>query len=241
MDYINKTVITSDYDLFIPDSGAKILKKYSPANFPLSDEFKNTFPQLTHLVSKANVTEVEINGLFRRIFIWENSEGEKIGWNTNNYTLPCFDDDYYERKNPEISDLLAEHILLVQNVGGIVEILNDEEELDSFTCAKEFLFSLKHCFKLSAKEYLSHYDIGEDFISYFDTEQLVCFVEEGNGSLTLYNNQTGNVFLFGICYDYDDIQAFDSEQESNVYLLKGANTFIDFVETMATQWIGMLG
>ncbi|TAE03050.1 MAG: hypothetical protein EAZ97_01975 [Bacteroidetes bacterium] len=229
----------SNYDLFNPDSEARILKEYHSC-FPLTIKFKNTFPNLTLLVEKAEVTEVSVHGLFRRVFVWQNQESEKIGWLLDQGTEIGNDENMnYQKIIPQISDFLAAHLLLIQNIGGIIEVLEDQEDEKLFTFGKNFLFSNKYCYQFSSQQVLEKY-VGTGFDYNFKAEEMLCFVEEINGSKTFYNKQTGEVFLFGCGYDMESILELDKSQKYPVYTIKNAKIFVEYVEELAKQWLNLL-
>lgn len=206
----------------------------------LSDEFKQTFPRYTHLIELADVKQFVVNGNIYRFYQWNGQNEEPIVWLCD---LGTHDSENTSKSAGESSvtrdELLVEHILLLDNVGGILEMWDEIEDEDVLTWAKNFVFSFSSCYRISNHNLI----YGEDgwiFDEVDDNDKLpidemVCFSEEANGNLTFYNQKTKDVFLLlgDHCFNY--VEEVAGHPEYSFYTLQEAKTFVDYAELLAKQ------
>lgn len=192
----------------------------------LSSEFISLFPQLTQLLSKASKVEFTLNGNQRfRQYIWTNSKGQTSGWLCK-----------LEHCIPQGRNLIDEHILLANTMGGIIDYWVDGNigQLKSFIQANNFTF----CLTDSHTGIIGWEDTRErckmKAIASRNVSDYVTFALEANGNSTFYNHKTKEVFV----YLHDDYSPFDTEPicDCPIYRYREAKTFVDYVELLAKQW-----
>ncbi len=91
-------------------------------HFQGSIEFENTFPLLTSLLKKARITKVQYENTTYELFGWTGYVGDSMGW--------LCEEPVYLKDNTK--SLHPDHVLLLQNFGGITERWNEPE--DTWLC-----------------------------------------------------------------------------------------------------------
>jgi hypothetical protein len=244
----------SNLDLFIADrpwtlpKDATLKITYEGKAKSLSPEFVAHFPQMARLIHSAEVTELTANGTHRRLYTWVHRSGKKWGWLTDlDSTLNSHSGRAPEATHALATDILPEHSLLVDAIGGIQEYFNDpsadgrdhKDEDSMFTWAKNFTFSLPWCFKMESQaevydeQMWVHEPVAKNLQVVID--DLLCFSQEANGNLTLYHRKTGQIYMLLVDHAFDYVELLPGHPHC-FYTIKGVNTFTDYVETLAEQW-----
>lgn len=197
----------------------------------LSDNFFLTFPTLHKLVSKARVLDVALTRQNKRttykLLSWTDSENLKSGW------LCKFD-----KEETEI-EILPEHQLLVDNIGGIQESYKQlDDEAEMLTDNQNFLFIKSECTK-GIGGWDDYYEemCNEEQKPLIDYKDFVCFVQEANGDVTLYDPKTKEVMLFAHDHCFENVEFLENQPEYTFHKINGITTFIDYTETLAQQWL----
>lgn len=195
-------------------------------DLPLSSDFKDTFPTLTRLIGKARVTSLTIDFLPYKLYAWDNKNGEICGW------LCKIESEEINKK------FIEEHTLLLNNIGGIKESFNQP---DSFSNNQNFMFIASEC-KTGIQPYENYYaDLcNEQGIKQNNYSHLISFVQEANGSLTLYDTISKQVLLLSHDHSFDYVEALENEPENTFYRFTNANTFTDYAEKLAEQWLNKI-
>ncbi|WP_147243660.1 hypothetical protein [Pedobacter miscanthi] len=190
----------------------------------LSEEFMLVFPVLAALVQKARATYLEIDGVDYLLLGWDNNNGSVRGW-------------LNRLEDPESHpyELLAEHELLLRNVGGIKENFNLFSE--SLSDNQEWMFLGSEC-SLGLGDYEDYYemmceDAGFDQI---DSSDYLVFAEEANGARTMYDRRDGKVYLFSHDHSFDHVEVLNGQPEYSFQTFKGISGFVDYIEELALQW-----
>ncbi|XWW43627.1 hypothetical protein JYG30_12550 [Fibrella sp. USSR17] len=193
--------------------------------FPLTERFKHTFPVLSSLIKKARLVNLTINSQLYRLFSWTNKYEVSCGWLTK---IEALSDHPY--------DLIDEHKLLLSEIGGIQESYNQPEP--SLCNNQNFLFIESQCTKgLSGWEAYYREMCAESGYIEIDYSELICFVQEVNGNLTLYNPDTKKVILFAPDHCFNSVEFMKNQPEYTFHTINGITTFTDYVEALAKEWI----
>jgi hypothetical protein len=190
----------------------------------LSAEFISTFPTLAALLKTASVLDFTINNNQRfRQYSWALASQQTCGWLCQ-----------LEHVIPQDKALIAEHILLVKNMGGIIKTMGNVGE--TLLSAKNNLFGLQASFNGLDDEdnYLEACEA--DDLTPIDLTQIITFAMDANGDCTFYDNNSKKVFLYAHDgYSDFDITLLDSQPEYSIYRYDQIHTFVDYVETLAKQ------
>ncbi|MFN8347286.1 MAG: hypothetical protein U0X91_19945 [Spirosomataceae bacterium] len=193
-------------------------------NFGLTDKFQATFPVLTTLIQKSRTLNLTINNQQYRLFSWTKKDNKSFGWLT-------------KIESDETSDieLIDEHEQLLNEIGGIQESYNQPEP--SLTNNQNFLFIKSECTK-GIGGWDDYYDImcEEENKPQIDYKDFICFVQEANGDVTLYDKNTKEVFLFAHDHSFDNVEFLENQPEYTFHKINGIKTFVDYVESLATEW-----
>ncbi|WP_024771765.1 hypothetical protein [Aquimarina macrocephali] len=194
-----------------------------------SQKFKDLFPNLSIMIEKARKTVVTINDQNYTLFAWDDLEGTMCGW-------LCKMED--EASFP--SELIEEHKILLTNIGGIQESFNDFEEFSDaelFTDNQNFLFIGSEC-KKGLGDWNDYYSecCEEEGHKEIDYSNMVSFVNEANGTLTLYDTTTKKVLLFSHDHCFENVVCHENQPEYTFHKFKDVDNFVDYVEQLARQW-----
>jgi hypothetical protein len=200
----------------------------------LTDNFKSTFPTLYQLVSQANVISVNITRkkqVFNYVLLtWTDKNKLKASWLLN-----------LNHEKSKIN-IINEHQLLVENIGGIEEsYFQQETDEEILSLNQNFLFIKSNCtIGLGGwDEYYSEM-CNDENKQEIDFKEFICFVEEANGNLTLYDPKSKDVLLFASDHCFDNVELLENQPELTFYKINGITNFIDYVETLAKQWIKII-
>ena len=190
----------------------------------LSEEFQKTFPKLTGLIKKARILNLTISSETYKLFSWTKRNGIICGWINK-----------FEKEQKNDLQLIAEHRLLLSEIGGIWESYNQPEP--SLSNNQEFLFIESECLS-GIGGWDEYYEIvcKQDNINEIDCSEFVCFVREANGDVTLYNPKNKEVFLFAHDHCFDNVTFLDGQPEYTFHKINKVNTFADYVEELANEW-----
>ena len=191
---------------------------------PLGPEFEKTFPGLHALVGTARITDVKINKHNYKLLAWTLQDGEPCGW-------LCLVED------AAVNDLrlLPEHKLLLQHIGGIKESFNQPD--GSFSNNQNFLFVQSLCEKgLGGWEEVYLEECNYVKAEPLPIDELITFVQEANGNITVYHMETKQVYLYAHDHAFDNVTAVPGQPEYTFHYINDVNNFVDYVEALAKQW-----
>jgi hypothetical protein len=186
------------------------------------------FPILNSLINKARVLDVKINADSYQLFSWTTKEGKSCGWLCK-----------VEPANISDIQILPEHQLLLDNIGGIKESYNQPE--DAFSSNQNFLFIKSECNRGSSYWTEYYHDMCKDENAEpIPVDNLISFVCEANGAQTLYDLQTKQVYLFADDHSFDYVTFMEGQPQYTFHYINGVTHFIDYVEALAGQWINYI-
>jgi hypothetical protein len=192
-------------------------------NITISPEFEKTFPVLNNLMRKARVLDVALRKDTYKLYSWTAKDGLSCGW-------------LCKIEAPETSniEILPEHQLLLDNIGGIRECFNEPE--DAFTNNQNFLFIKSECKR--GLDWIEYYyeSCRQNNLEPIPVDNLVSFVHEANGAETLYHIKTRQIYLFSHDHCFDYVTFVEGQPEYTFHYINGVSNFIDYVETLASQW-----
>jgi hypothetical protein len=193
-------------------------------NIRLSEEFRSTFPELSKLIDKSRQTHLTIDSEKYILFAWDTKEGKICGWlnkQENSDEFKC--------------ELIEEHKLLLRNIGGIRESFNQPE--GSFSNNQNFMFVGSECSR-GIGDWDDYYSMTciDDQKEEIDYSNLLAFVYEANGALTLYDPDTRKVLLFSHDHSFDNVEFMKNQPKYTFHTFKKADNFTDYVEELARQW-----
>ncbi|TGM79086.1 hypothetical protein EHR04_04880 [Leptospira levettii] len=141
-------------------------------------------------------------------------------------------EDIYSNEN----NLIEEHNLLLEYLGGIVETYNDPE--NSLTNNQNFIFLKSKC-QTGLKNWEYYYEeiVDDQKCQKIDYKKLTIFAEEANGNLTLYDKIKKEVFLFAPDHSFSNVIKIENQPEYSFYKFSKIQNFNDYVETISKQWI----
>ena len=197
----------------------------SPGVIEPGKDFIDTFPLLYSLINRASILNVSVNKKNYKLISWTTSDGKSCGWLCE-----------FESKLSGKIEILPEHQILIDNIGGIRESYNQPEE--AFTNNQNFLFLKSEC-KRGHGYWTDYYHdrCGEYKIQPIPVSDLVSFVYEANGGQVLYNLTTKQVYLFSHDHSFDYVTFLDGQPEYTFHLINNVSNFVDYVEALAKQWL----
>jgi len=210
----------------------KPIEVFEINEFGLTNRFQELFPKTTQLINSSIKTGVELNGKAFVLFTWE-IQSNLCGWMSQ-----------FDRQN---IDLIEEHTILIDNIGGIKESFNGPNQTTinginynySLTQNQYFLFVGSLCYgydKLDWKDYYTESCLKSGSAP-LDLTKKVIFTREGNGSEYYYDRETKKVNLFSPDHNYNYATFIPNQPEYTIHEIKGVNSFVDFVELLSSQWI----
>ncbi|MEM6725735.1 MAG: hypothetical protein AAF598_16970 [Bacteroidota bacterium] len=195
-----------------------------------SIEFQRTFPTVHGLLSRARVTELEIEDYPYRIYAWDTKTDATCGW-------LCRMEKDVDTDLP----LIKEHLLLCNEVGGLEESWDEFDELEStdgYSIAMSFMFTVSRCSQ-GMGSFEEPYLLAcerRGLSPMPDYSELITFAKEGNGDRRTYAPDTGNVLLLLHDTDLDYVSPVPEQPKDSFYTINGVAHFCDFVENLARQW-----
>ena len=224
-----RTGSNSDVDAFklavtwaiTPNSKVEFLGSH---NVHLSQEFRDTFPRLSGLIANSRQTHISIDSNQFLLFAWDTKDGKICGWLNKQ-----------EGSDRYSCELIEEHHLLLRNIGGIQTSFNQPES--SFSNNQNFMFIGSECSR-GIGDYDDYYDMKceDEEKEKIDYSHLLAFVYEANGALTLYDPYTKKVLLFSHDHSFDKVEFLEDQPEYTFHTFKKVDSFIEYVEELATQW-----
>ena len=189
----------------------------------VNKDFEKIFPSLNKLMNKARILNVKINSLDYKLYSWTTSDGGSCGWLCK-----------IEPENVSQIEILPEHQLLLDSIGGIKESYNEPY---SFTNNQNFLFTKSKCHR-GAEYWTEYYEemCEEEKVTPMNVENLTSFADEANGGKTLYDLNTKQVYLFSHDHAFDYVTFMPGQPEYTFHYINGVNNFVDYVETLSKQW-----
>ncbi len=216
--------LTNHYKWLIKDTDEVELGKSEPEIY-LSEEFLTTFPTLSNLLSKARILSLKINSKPHKLYSWTKSSGIRCGWINK-----------FEGEKRTDLKLLDEHRLLLREIGGIWDSYNQPEP--SLTNNQEFLFTESECLT-GIGGWDDYYQMvcEQDNLEEINYSDFVCFVREANGDVTLYDPKSKEVFLFAHDHCFGNVQFLEGQPEYTFHKINRINSFVDYVEELAKEWL----
>lgn len=196
--------------------------------FNLTNRFKVIFPITTQLINSSKKTGVKFKGKSLILFTWEIGD-EISGW------MCQFD-------KPSIQ-LIEEHQILIDNIGGIIESFNGPESIELDGINYNYTLTLNQDFMFVGSMNTDKLDWEEFYLEWcekensqpIDLSNSVFFTKEANGAKYFYDRKTKNVKLFSHDNDFRFVESIPN-QPKMMYIIKGVNKFEEFVELVAKQW-----
>lgn len=197
--------------------------------FKSTKKFQEIFPVTANLIDQSTKTGVVFNEKSLILFTWEIGQ-EISGW------MCQFD-------NPRI-EIIEEHKILIDNIGGIIESFNGPEGIDvngitynySLTLNQNFMYVGSMCdAKMDWEDYYKDRCKSEGFLS-MDLSDSVFFTQEANGARTFYDRKTKKITLFSHDHAFKFVDFISGQPERTMYKIKGVENFVDYVELTSKQW-----
>ena len=206
-----------------PNDSISFEKKFN--NPILSDVLNETFPKLCELISLSRILQLSINGKSYYLYSWTNKENISCGWLT----------EIEQKRNIGLKMCLA-HELLLEEIGGIRESYNQPK--NSLCNNQNFMFIGSECSK-GIGLYDEYYEMmcKDKECKKLSDKDLISFVQEANGSLTLYDFKTEKVRFFSHDHALANVVFLENQPEYTFHKFKGIDTFSDYVESLAIEWL----
>lgn len=233
-----KTIAQNDFENFKQEVSWLIGQNDSVEIRPVisktfSPEFISTFPTLYQLLQQSgSILGVDIVTSKNKksnyyLYTWTDRDGLKCGWLCK-----------AEHIHSEI-DVLSEHQLLLDEMGGISETYHHfDTETEMLTDNQNFIFIKSELTKgLGDWNDLYEQVCTDENVKQMDTTDLICFAVEANGNEVFYDPNTKQVFLFASDHSFENVEVLNGQAEYTFYTINGVTTFVDYVETLAGQWL----
>ncbi|MFV0541423.1 MAG: hypothetical protein ACK5MZ_09345 [Aestuariibaculum sp.] len=190
----------------------------------LTEKFCNTFPVLSNLISEARILTLTINKQLYKLFSWTNKNGLSCGWLNK-----------IEQNTSSNLPLIEEHKLLLNEIGGIQESYNQPEP--SLSNNQNFMFIESEC-SFGINDWDNFYGdlCEEENVEPINYKNFICFVVEANGGATTYNPKTKEILLFSHDHCFDNVKVLENQPEYTFHTINNVVNFVDYVETLATEW-----
>lgn len=168
---------------------------------------------------------LQINNQEYKLFSWTNKAGYNCGWLNK-----------IEKNIKSEIQLIAEHKMLLNEIGGIQEPFN--QPFPSLCNNQNFIFIETECIK-GIGNWDEYYKIRckENNKTQLDFKDFICFVQEANGNLTLYDKNSKEVILFAPDHCFHNVRFLKNQPEYTFHKINGIITFVDYVEKLANEWI----
>ncbi|HYA42247.1 MAG TPA: hypothetical protein VEF34_13145 [Syntrophobacteraceae bacterium] len=187
---------------------------------PAGKDFQKLFAPMHDLLSEAKVTPVRINGRELMLFSWKRGEIHP-SWLS---PLPI---------RHEVQTVCREHAVLLQSFGGIIE---RGEDPDTWLMNHNDVLTIDEASRDAA--FIEHYSWAfEDSGIPIPLKEYYSIAQEANGNTTLCNRATGRVILFAPDHAFSHIVPVLGCPEYTLYDIKGAETFVTWVNAIADQWL----
>jgi hypothetical protein len=192
----------------------------------LSELAATLFPHLADLLAKAAVTDVSVNGRRYELLAWDSPDGDRLGW----LCLPPSED--------VPSNLHDDHKKLLACFGGIVERFNEPEDT--------WLLNLNDA--LTEREashdasFIHDYSWADAGLTLpIEPSEYYSIASEANGNETICHRVTGHVLMFAQDHCFDHLTKLEGCPEYTLYRINGADSFRDWVNMVALQWLDHAG
>jgi hypothetical protein len=193
-----------------------------PGSWRASTALAARFPKLARLLASAHTSWIRADGSEYTLFSWEGMDGVSS----------------WLARAPEgtvDSRVFPEHRALLGEFGGIVErtgdpegswLLNTSESLTLDEAQHDAGF-LREC--ATFEELPGGIPI--------DMEAYYSISREANGNDTLCHRTAGDVLLFAPDHAFDHVVPLEGCPDYTLYRIRGARTFVEWVEVVAQQWM----
>jgi hypothetical protein len=182
-------------------------------------------PQLSRLLSAAQVTPVVLEGTHHRLLAWDLIDGRTSCWVLH---LPM-----------AVPMVRAPSVLheLWRVTGGIADLWGRTE--DTWLCNHDAALTPALAARSPAEQLAAYSWIWEqDGLTVpIDPADYGVLAEEGNGNLTLFHRTTGEVLLFAPDHDFGHVEVLEGCPEYSLYRIPSAPDVTAWVETVAGQWL----
>ncbi|MDP8051715.1 hypothetical protein QJU23_04660 [Pasteurella atlantica] len=222
--------MNADFEAF-KEYASWFIKKSDKVEFldikivPLTLKFRKTFPCLASLIDASTILNLKINDQQYRLYSWTNKDNLSCGWLSK---IEC-------TENIKLN-LIEEHLLLLSEIGGIQEFYNPPE--GSLCENQNFVFMGSKCI-CGIGASIDYYQelCFEENKKPINCSDFICFSEEANGNLTLYDPHTKAVLLFAPDHCFDNVSFIENQPEFTFHTFDNIINFIDYVEAFASQWV----
>ena len=218
-----------DFEFFryLKPSLFRRIKKYEVKTSELTTDpsFNSAFPTFKELIRKARVLDLNFDGKeFKLLSFTDRKEHLSCGF------LLKFENDI------TLLPFLPEHILLLNNIGGIFETYNSPDF--PLFLNQHFFFLASFCRQGLGGERVFYEELcAREGCKPIETEHWIMYSVEANMTKTLYDPVNGEVFLWAPDHDFNFIAPLPGQPEYTLYTINGIHTFTDYVETLAQQWL----
>lgn len=200
------------------------------SNTNLSELFQHTFPKLSILISRSRILPLTINEKDYKLYSWTNKDDISCGWLIEIET----------KRNNEL-ELCLEHKLLLEEVGGGIRESYNQPDM-SLSNNQNFMFISSECKKGIGAYKESYETICKDgAFEKLSDKNLIQFVCEADGSLTLYDRKSKKVYLFSPNASFDNIVFLENQPKYTYHTFKEIETFKEYVEALSVQWLNEIG
>lgn len=210
------------------DEDSQIHLGETQVGFNLPTEFQDRFIKFSQLLSKARVTQLQVDNSHHKIVAWLEEFDSIQVWICPNTSQTVS------------HEVCADHKLLLSAFGGITEFTSGEFSL------------LKNCDNALTWETASKIDMKEEIlmrvyfeegreIPPFEFEQYYAIAEQANGDKVICHKKTSELLLLG--HDpgnSSNITPLSGWPRNSLFRLNETPTFRDWVELLAEQWLRQL-
>ena len=193
-----------------------------PGSWKASPEFSARFPTLATFLGAAYTSLVSIDGTALVLFSWE-SGNHVLSW--LGYPPEAGGDELY----PAHRTLLSEFGGITERAGefenqwllNTTESLTMREAAHDASCVRDYEWAFESV----------PGGIPIDVTAYYSISR------EANGNVTLCHRTAGDVLLFAPDHSFRHVVPFTGCPEYTLYRIDGAPGFVEWVETVAQQWM----
>lgn len=202
------------------------IKVVGEDSFNCSVEFESRFPILTTLLKKARITKLQYQNRNYNLLGWTDINSNPFGW-------LCLE----PLEAPKIQKPLhQDHILLLQNFGGIKEHWN---EPDTWILNTDFALTYEDSLVgiWGWEDVFEDRCLEEGMNPGINPTDYITFAKEANASVTLYHQDSGEVLMYSHDHAYTHIHTMENCPSYTLHRFNSCNTLTDWIETVAIQWL----
>lgn len=197
--------------------------------YKLSNEFVDLFPITADLLMRSTKTKIMFAGRVMILFSWEKGD-EICSW-------------ICEFNRPKI-DLIKEHEILINNMGGIVYTSKGPESIElngidynyTLTMNQDFMYTGSKCTENLDWEQYYREKCERCNAAPIDLSNIVIFIREASGSECFYYKHNKEVIMFSHDHSFKFVKLIEGQPDLTMYKILGVKTFQDYVELASLQW-----